>query len=338
MLWLQGISPKRYHQACGLIFFGVLILFWLLAWQYEAWWPATIFLFAPRVFLVIPWLILVLFGFWLPSWLSWSTLIVSVIPLWALVGFNIPQGAVANSTDKNGTIRVMTCNMHSCRIDPPALEDFIQDQEPQIVVLQNWDGAKNSLLAHQPDWKFHHSRAHFLASRFPIILSQELGEDSRGEQAAAMRYDLETPQGMISVFSLHMATNRDGFQRLVKGAETESIQDNSNRRLRQARYLDTMVKRVKGPAIVMGDFNTPRESPHFQLTWSGLRDAHTLAGWGLGYTFYGDGTMVRIDHILTTSHWDVSSCRVGPFVGSPHRPVVADLHWTDRNENENSQK
>ena len=83
--------------------------------------------------------------------------------------------------------------------------------------------------------------------------------------------------------------------------------------------------RCSGPVLVVGDFNTPPESPIFDEVWDGYTDAFSAAGWGWGYTFFGTKTMVRIDHILASRAWGVTACRVGQFIGSPHRPVIADL-------------
>lgn len=77
--------------------------------------------------------------------------------------------------------------------------------------------------------------------------------------------------------------------------------------------------------ILAGDFNTPGESAIFRDAWHGFRDCFNVAGWGLGYTFYGGKTAVRIDHVLINRDWRCRSCRIGPDVGSPHRPVLADL-------------
>ena len=57
-------------------------------------------------------------------------------------------------------------------------------------------------------------------------------------------------------------------------------------------------------------------------------DAFSEAGRGWGYTFIGAKTTVRIDHVLISKGWHRAACRVGPNVGSPHRPVIADLVWT----------
>jgi endonuclease/exonuclease/phosphatase (EEP) superfamily protein YafD len=83
--------------------------------------------------------------------------------------------------------------------------------------------------------------------------------------------------------------------------------------------------------MIVGDFNTPPESTIFPHVWEDYRDAFSAAGWAYGYTFFGSGTMVRIDHILAGKGWSCSACRVGSHVGSPHRPVIADLVWTGDN-------
>jgi vancomycin resistance protein VanJ len=47
---------------------------------------------------------------------------------------------------------------------------------------------------------------------------------------------------------------------------------------------------------------------------------------------------VRIDHILAGPGWYCARCWVGPDVGSPHRPVLADLIATWKGENPNPQR
>jgi hypothetical protein len=34
-----------------------------------------------------------------------------------------------------------------------------------------------------------------------------------------------------------------------------------------------------------------------------------------------------LNHCLTMPHWHIASRRIGPYLGSDHRPVIADLHW-----------
>jgi vancomycin resistance protein VanJ len=85
--------------------------------------------------------------------------------------------------------------------------------------------------------------------------------------------------------------------------------------------------RAAGPVLLVGDFNTPPESAIFRRVWAGYADAFSDAGWGWGYTFWTRLAAVRIDHVLVGRGGRATSCRVGPDVGSPHRPVVADVAW-----------
>jgi endonuclease/exonuclease/phosphatase (EEP) superfamily protein YafD len=36
---------------------------------------------------------------------------------------------------------------------------------------------------------------------------------------------------------------------------------------------------------------------------------------------------IPLDHCLVSEEWHVSERRVGPHLGSDHRPVIATLHW-----------
>jgi endonuclease/exonuclease/phosphatase (EEP) superfamily protein YafD len=152
-----------------------------------------------------------------------------------------------------------------------------------------------------------------------------------GEHASAAHYELDTPLGLVHVFSLHTATDRRGITDTIhenrKGPA--EVRANSARRREQSAFVAGKAAECHGPVVVVGDFNTPPESPIFPQVWGGYTDAFAAAGWGWGYTFLGARTAVRIDHVLAGKGWACTGCRVGSAVGSPHRPVIAELVWTD---------
>ena len=80
------------------------------------------------------------------------------------------------------------------------------------------------------------------------------------------------------------------------------------------------------PYIVAGDFNsTPHNWPYGRLA-RGMRDAHFLAGRGLGLTFPTNQPLVRIDYILASREWQVVSAEIAPpSVISDHRATVGRL-------------
>jgi len=145
------------------------------------------------------------------------------------------------------------------------------------------------------------------------------------------RYELETPAGVVTLFSLHFASPREGLYDATHrpAAGTVELEDNSDVRRRQSENLVRLADEVKGPVLLVGDFNTPSESAIFRRVWDRYTDAFAQAGWGWGYTFLGAKTAVRIDHILTGPGWYCERCWVGENIGSPHRPVLADLILSD---------
>lgn len=316
-------------SAVCFLYLAVVVSIFVLSRYAESWWLATLVLFSPRLVLWIPLLLLFL------SWLAVRTrlglvaIVAAAAFSWPLAGIHVPmkRWLVASPATDGDPIHFVTINMHSINKVPRELDRFLSSTSIEVVAIQNWDASDECFLRFLPGWHVHYSRSHFLASRFPIKSAVDIGDESRGEKGAVYHYELDTPQGLVHVFSLHLATNRDGVQSLLRNEAKgpKLIQDNSDRRLAQSKHIHDHVASCEGPVVVMGDFNTPNESPHYARVWGGLANAFEQAGLGWGYTFIGDATMVRIDHVLASEHWHIESCSVGPKVGSPHRPVVASL-------------
>jgi endonuclease/exonuclease/phosphatase (EEP) superfamily protein YafD len=108
------------------------------------------------------------------------------------------------------------------------------------------------------------------------------------------------------------------------------LKSNSLLRRQQLERLAEWADEAPDPVLLVGDFNTPRESWLFRRSLGIYIDAFTDAGCGWGYTFVGAKTTVRIDHILLGPGWRCQRSWIGPDVGSPHLPVVADLVWDKR--------
>jgi endonuclease/exonuclease/phosphatase (EEP) superfamily protein YafD len=304
----------------------------MLEWA-DQWWPATILMFAPRWIFALPLVLLLPLAGLKRSWSIVVVLMTGVVIGWPLMGFNIPWPRLTDHTPTGSSMRVMTLNMHYNKVDPKPLEDLIATVEPDIIAVQEWGGYERTSLRSAPDWHVHATPRLFLASRNPIKKTVELGKDSMGEHASVAHYELDTPVGLVHVFSLHTATTREGIHDTVhesRKGPTE-IRANSARRREQFAYVEGKAAECRGPLLIVGDFNTPPESTIFADAWSGYSDAFTSAGWGWGYTFLGAKTTVRIDHILMRKGWGCTMCRVGPYVGSPHRPVIADLVWMEDN-------
>jgi endonuclease/exonuclease/phosphatase (EEP) superfamily protein YafD len=247
-----------------------------------------------------------------------------------VMGFCVPRGRLLADAPGGLPFRVLTCNMHYRRdLDPAPLEALVESARPDVVALQEWEEHNHSAILEGEGWHVHRTPVLFLASRFPIRRAAPLGWHSGSVRGAVMLYDLETPVGVVHYFSLHLASPRRELYETAQDAARGPalVQSNSDRRWEQADNLSRAAGKLTGPVVLAGDFNTPPESAIFRQLFAAYADAFGTAGWGWGYTFFGGKTMVRIDHVLAGPGWRCGRCRVGPAVGSPHRPVLADLAW-----------
>lgn len=315
---------------CWLYLALVLGLWLLLAWA-DLWWPASILMFAPRGLLAVPLLILV----------PWALLVrrrtLAVLALTAgliagpIMGFCVPWQSFLGDRPAGQPFRVLTCNMHYWTRDTRPLAQLIADLTPDIVALQEWPLDSHLDLLAEAGWHMKRTPRLFLASRFPIRQAAIIGNNSYGPEGSVGHYQLETPVGLVHVFVLHFASPRRGIFEVIHEEEEGpvSVETNISRRWDQTETVLEATAPIEGPQLVLGDFNTPPQSRIFDRLWYRYTDAFSAAGWGWGYTFYGGHTMVRIDHILAGQGWFCNRCWVGPNIGSPHQPVIADLIWTE---------
>jgi vancomycin resistance protein VanJ len=328
----RGPLLARLLWLCSWSYLAVTFALWALLQWSDLWWPATFFLFAPRWLCAMP--LLVLFP---AVWLQRRRGLLIPLGLTALViagpimGLCLPWRLLLFPTPSGMRMRVLTCNLHgSASVIPGALEAFVLESAVDVVALQECPNAEASSLGTWPGWHRHATSRHLLASQFPIRRVMDLGLDSMGPRGSVTRYDLETPSGLVHFISLHLASPRDGIYETIhqdrKGAA--DVSDNIARRWQQSEYIARQIQGRQGSVLLAGDFNTPPESAIFRQVWGDYSDAFTAAGWGWGHTFAGGRTQVRIDHILAGKGWYCSRCSVGPNVGSPHRPVLADLIWS----------
>jgi endonuclease/exonuclease/phosphatase (EEP) superfamily protein YafD len=303
---------------------------WLLLYASDLWWPATLLQFAPRWVLLLPLAVLVPAALLRRRALP-AVLAAGLVVAGPVMGLCIPWQPLFTRAPAGLRLRVLTCNLHYRRhLDAAPLEALVEQARPDVVALQEWDGSNHSALLEAPPWHTRRTMVLFLASRFGIRGGEVIGRHSTGRRGALLRCDLDTPAGVVHLFTLHLASPRTELYETAFdiGRAPELVRSASDVRWTQMRNVAAAAAAVSGPVVLAGDFNTPPQSAIFGRVWPDYEDAFGSAGWGWGYTFYGARTMVRIDHVLTSPGWRCERCWVGPDVGSPHRPVVADLVWT----------
>lgn len=108
-------------------------------------------------------------------------------------------------------------------------------------------------------------------------------------------------------------------------AETQAMRD---------RQLDELINRYAPragePLILIGDLNTTPWSPIYHRLTRTLNLHNAREGRGLFPTWPADLPAVfriPIDHVLLTSHFEVTHFAVGEEFGSDHLPLLVELRW-----------
>jgi vancomycin resistance protein VanJ len=312
------------------IYLVVVILVWILMRTVgDRWWATTMFIFGPRWILLLPLSILLPSTFFLRrKSLVVVLLLAAITVLIPIMGLTVPYHQAVSVNSGGVRIRVLTCNIHWREFDPLALTRVIAAENPDVVALQEWSPNYDFLFP-LPVWHTRRVGELFLASHYPIgeVASASLLEAFPPGEAAC--FTINTGYGPLNVLNLHLASPHKPFDFALEGSASghRAIEKNSVLRLTQSGIIRDYINHLGPCVIVAGDFNTPDDSRVFRESWEGLEDAFQTTGWGFGYTYHANGTSIRIDHLLLASGLRSRRCWVGPSIGSPHRPVIAELEW-----------
>jgi len=163
-----------------------------------------------------------------------------------------------------------------------------------------------------------------ILSRFPMVssintpLPSTMGWEGRGLLEATIRVP---DSGDVMIFNTHLQVGHEG-------TEAEAAQQ----RRAQAVMVAGRIRNLKGPVVLMGDFNAQPGDPELE-PFDFLMDAWSVAGdGGPGLTIPSHPATepeVRIDVIYVNNGFRVTSASVftkGPApYASDHLPVVAEL-------------
>ena len=312
--------------AWGYLGFAIAVVILIRA-EGERWWIGTLILFGPRWIFGLPLLIVVPLMLLIHRRLVWVVAVSALIFTFPILGVCIPWRIWLTSTPSARPLRVITCNMHRQMLDTAAFASFMADSNPDIIVLQEYTARNQAALFSDPTWNLRRDGELMIASRYPIQRDVDIVQGRWGPEGAAVCYDILLPTGPIRLMNLHLASPHLEFAAaLHREAEAPAaIESNCQTRREQSAQLAEYARSSQTPTLLAGDFNTPADSETFRKSWTGFTDAFNTAGTGIGNTYYAKWTSVRIDHILFSAGLRCRKCIVGPNVGSPHRPVLAEF-------------
>jgi endonuclease/exonuclease/phosphatase (EEP) superfamily protein YafD len=305
---------------------------WLsLRYAGDRFWPATVLLFAPRWPMALPLILLAPMAIFIRRRSLWVLSAVALLIAWPIMGFKIARLPRTPGSSRSD-LRVLTLNTHFIAMNAFAMRDLINLERPDVIALQEWYGGNaKTLIGSNPDYPYFLSTAiAFVASRYPVHLLWQSKANVMPDDGIYYSYQIDYPAHPITFYNVHLASPHGSLTETLHGEKygVNRLRNNAAARWNEAMRLHDLAAEAGGNVLVAGDFNLPPDSPIFRHAFDDLSDAFSAAGLGYGWTYRNNRTDLRIDHILSGSAWTCQSAWVGPFVGSPHRPLLADYRFT----------
>jgi endonuclease/exonuclease/phosphatase family metal-dependent hydrolase len=232
------------------------------------------------------------------------------------------------------TLRVMTYNIHvgvgmDKKLDLPRVAGVINEQHPDLVGLQEVDRgvtrtqrideivelAKLTRMDYAFAFNLHYQGGQYgvaILSRFPIrATDHRLYQNTReAERRGFIRAEVSVDGRVLNFVTTHLDYQyEDG-------------------RLFEAQQLLSALKDVRGPLVIVGDFNDIPAGRAYQLMRYQFDDAWIESrGTDEGFSYPTDKPAKRIDYIFFRSTDRVRTKRawIVDTQASDHVPVVADL-------------
>ncbi|MRR55632.1 MAG: hypothetical protein EG822_14185 [Deltaproteobacteria bacterium] len=312
-----------------------VVVFWLfMFFAGDRWWPATLFLFGPRWFAVLPLVVLIPLVLYKNARLLFPLLAAAAIVFGPFMGLRIPALGVRPLSGP--VLRVLTCNIHSGSFNAQKLSLLIRDSRADIVALQ--ECPRNPSFEVPAGWQCVSEGGLMILSRFPMkfgITNQSFHPPHKWPRTSLLHCVVKAPGGDLSFCTVHLPSPRYGLQAildrktLLSPSRRGLLGSETSHRLQTSHEVSSVLSALAGPVIVAGDFNLPVDSTIYRETWSRYTNAFSAAGSGYGWTVWGGPRGfefgARIDHVLVGAGLDVLLCETGFDVGSDHLPLIADI-------------
>jgi vancomycin resistance protein VanJ len=310
---MATLSPQRAKRrlVTGAVVFLALVVTAALAFHRSvpnvAGFGSALDTAAPLLLLAVPVLIL---GAALAR--TWTAAVAAVVPLlvWgALFGRAwLPKG------DPGATqIRVASQNINAANPEPGATARAVAATDADVVALVEVAATQREPTAEAMAAQYdHHARVSTveLWSRYPILDYAPVDTALGWERA--LRAVVDTPQGELTVYAVHLGSARPGVT---------ATRDRSLRALADAVAADPAER-----LVVLGDLNTAITDRVMAPLREHVRDAQADAGRGPGATWPATLPVIRPDQIFYRGLVATTSTVVRT-PATDHRAVVAGFHF-----------
>ncbi len=324
----------------------VIALVVLLRVVSERWWLSTALTYLPRTPFVVPSLVLVFLSLRCCHRWTLVNLVTVVLAAGPFAGFVIPisgaRAAIpigASDSAESHSIRVVSCNVQRFEPDFATVLREIAGYRPDVIAFQEAPQQHPLTNAFFMEWHTVQSGAYCVLSKYPLRLVG-ICDSVSFDRTSAIKVEVDAPGGKFMLNNVHQMTARFSLMELNPGSiftgeGQQKVERGLLMREEEARATRAFVSSDNAalPYLAVGDFNMPGSSSLFTENWGDLTNAFNQAGIGFGYTapcrehrlWPSYLPWIRVDHILASDDWHVSSCETGTKNGSDHKLITASL-------------
>lgn len=322
-------SSTRWAAVAAYGFLTAAVGLWLaVEFLTDRAWPVTIVAFGPRWWAALPLVPLALFLLTRTPGavrsLCGPVALALVVLIFGLMDFRVGRGRAGGGP----MLRVLTHNLGASRVTAASLDRLMKTEQIDLAALQECPFYDHGLA--RLGWHFYYGGDLCLVSRYPFRVLDEPKPEERWRRSDNQpdRYEIDTPIGRFQLLNVHLSTIRDGIEALRDNGwgALPRFADNRAKSARQSRAARRRIEQGVVPTVIAGDFNLPIESAIYRTDWRDLQNVFSHCGRGFGHTKLTRAFGIRIDHVLTTDHWQCVDARVltSPY-GGDHAPLIVDL-------------
>jgi endonuclease/exonuclease/phosphatase (EEP) superfamily protein YafD len=295
------------------------------------WWPTIEVLNIPKYILLFGprwWLLIIVIGLF-TFWRYLSKLQLQLSPLLILLSLNYLDFQLPvlweDQNSSQHKMKVVTSNIgEGGKIKQ--IELLIKLAKPDVILLQEAHRLNMSILVD----KSYYSEcvaSLCIASKYPFerikVLSRRFF-DHWG--SFGVLYRLKSEQGDIYLANVHLESVHELLVDIAHGElNVDKVNVVDNNRYIQASVLSMWAKN-KEKFIIAGDFNMPDNDNIYQQNFATFSNAINVGAYGVNNTLYTPLHGLRIDHILYSENFGLSSVKVLDSLGGDHRPLMATFN------------
>ena len=288
-----------------------------------------------RIWIVLPALPLVLLALVVKARAAAAmTLAALLVHAFAIVPEVYARWATQSGESGADRIKIVTLNMRFNFADAERLKQFVETEQPDILVMQEaWGKSATAiddlkeLLPFRADCVDQYLCNLALLSRLPIAASKIEPASGAGPAAAS-------PRMLSAEVKLDAVGRPDESATIITTHLSWPLPPEL-----QASQFRQLAQRIAGfdpqSVIVAGDFNSTPWShamQHYDTATPLRRVTHAVHTWPARKRIAGyelPFPLLPIDHVFAGSRFRAESVRRGPYLGSDHFPVIVEFSIAD---------